>query len=215
MKSGFKDWKRAPDYKRATNPYHKIKAENFNINTPDKANAFYIETLALKLQDTEDDFVPLYLANYLLGQSETSRLWNRVRVEEGLSYDVRSRLNVSSYEPSASWTIYAIHAPENSAKLKTVIQEELQKVLNTGFSQAEVDEGIHALLRYRQLARSNDAVLTKTWQSYLDLERSFVWSQQVDEALQKIDAKQLNTIVKKHLQIESFSSALAADQSKQ
>ena len=37
------------------------------------------------MQDTEEDFVALYLANYLLGQSETSRLWNRVRVEEGLS----------------------------------------------------------------------------------------------------------------------------------
>ena len=167
------------------------------------------------MQDTEEDFVALYLANYLLGQSETSRLWNRVRVEEGLSYDVRSRLSVSSYEPSASWTIYAIHAPENSDKLKTVINEELNKVLKDGFSQAEIDEGINALLRYRQLARSNDAVLTSTWQSYLDLDRTFAWSEKVDEALQQLNAKQVNRVVKKYLTIDGFSSALGADQSKQ
>lgn len=215
LKNSFKDWKRAPAYKRAADPFRPIKPESFTLNTPDKANAFYIETLPLKMQDTEEDFVALYLANYLLGQSETSRLWNRVRVEEGLSYDVRSRLSVSSYEPSASWTIYAIHAPENSDKLKTVINEELNKVLKDGFSQAEIDEGIHALLRYRQLARSNDAVLTSTWQSYLDLDRTFAWSEKVDEALQQLNAKQVNRVVKKYLTIDGFSSALGADQSKQ
>lgn len=215
LQTGFNDWKKAPAYKRPKNPFQNIVAEQFTIDTPDKANAFYVEALNLKLQDTEPDFIPLYLANYLLGQSETSRLWNRVRVDEGLSYDVRSRLSVSSYEPSGTWTIYAIHAPENSAKLKTVIAEELQKAREQGFSEKEVQEGIHALLRYRQLARSNDAVLTNTWQSYLDLERDFMWSEQVDEALQKLDAKQVNAAVKKHLQIENFSSALGADLSKQ
>src|SRR5690606_6534971 len=176
LKKGLKGWKRAPDYKRAADPYHAVKAEHFTINTPDKANAFYIETLPLKLQDSEPDFVPLYLANYLLGQSETSRLWNRVRVTEGLSYDVRSRLNVSSYEPSANWTIYAIHAPENSQKLQAVIAEELNAVLTEGFSDEEVQEGINALLRYRTLARSNDSVLTTTWLKYIDLDRDFLWS---------------------------------------
>src|SRR3546814_7813800 len=60
------------------------------INTPDKANAFYLAKLPLKLQDTDPDYTALYLANYLLGSSETSRLWSRVRVQDGLSYDVRS-----------------------------------------------------------------------------------------------------------------------------
>ena len=82
-------------------------------------------------------------------------------------------------------------------------------------SQAEIDEGIHALLRYRQLARSNDAVLTSTWQSYLDLDRTFTWSEKVDEALQQLNAKQVNRVVKKYLTIDGFSSALGADQSKQ
>lgn len=215
LQKGFKNWRRAPAYQRATDPYTEVIAEHFSINTPDKANAFFIESLPLALQDTDEDFVALYLANYMLGQSETSRLWNRVRVGEGLSYDVRSRLNVSSYEPSASWTIYAIHAPENSAKLNEVIREELDKVLSEGFTQEEVDEAIHALLRYRQLARSNDSVLTSTWQSYMDLERDFSWSQQMDEKLQQLDAKQVNTVLRQYLKPDAFSSALGADQSKQ
>lgn len=212
---GFTGWRKAPAFERAADPYQAIESAHLTIDTPDKANAFYIENLPVNLQDTSDDFVPLYLANYLLGQSETSRLWNRVRVTEGLSYDVRSRLNVSSYEPSANWTIYAIHAPENSQKLQAVIAEELNAVLTEGFSDEEVQEGINALLRYRTLARSNDSVLTTTWLKYIDLDRDFLWSSQVDEALSQLTAKQVNAVVKKYLKPDQFSSALAADKSKQ
>lgn len=215
LKEGFNDWRKAPVFERAADPYQPIEAADFVLDTPDKANAFFIETLPLNLQDSDPDFVPLYLANYLLGQSETSRLWNRVRVNEGLSYDVRSRLNVSSYEPSATWTIYAIHAPETSAKLQEVISEELNKAVTEGFTDQEVQEGVHALLRYRTLARSNDGVLTGTWLKYLDLDRDFLWSEQVDEALEQLDAEQVNNVVKKYLDVKAFSSSLAADQAKQ
>lgn len=215
LKQGLKNWQRAPEYERAADPYTEITPEHFQINTPDKANAFFIASLPLAISDSDEDFSALYLANYMLGQSETSRLWNRVRVEEGLSYDVRSRLNVSSYEPSASWTIYAIHAPENSDKLNAVIREELDLALSQGFSQEEVDTAIDALLRYRQLARSNDSVLTNTWQSYLDLNRDFSWSQQMDEKLQSLNASKVNAVLQQYLKPDAFSSALGADQSKQ
>ncbi len=215
LKDGLNNWRKAPAFERAADPHQSIEAAHFVLDTPDKANAFFIETLSLELQDSDPDFVPLYLANYLLGQSETSRLWNRVRVSEGLSYDVRSRLNVSSYEPSANWTIYAIHAPETSEKLQEVILEELNKAVTEGFTEQEVQEGIHALLRYRTLARSNDGVLTGTWLKYLDLDRDFLWLAQVDEALEQLDAEQVNTVLKKYLDVDAFSSALAADRAKQ
>ena len=89
-----------------------------DIETPDKANAFYLSRMPLKLQDSDADYAALYLANYLFGASETSRLWNRVRETEGLSYNVRSSLSVSAFEPNASWSIYAIYAPQNRERLE-------------------------------------------------------------------------------------------------
>src|SRR5690606_7282604 len=127
--------------------------KTFNIDTPDKANAFYLSQAVLKAQDTDPDYPALYMANYLLGGSETSRLWERVRVKDGLSYDVGSNLDISSYEPSGEWSIYGINAPENTEKLLTAVKEELQRALQDGFSDDEVREGIQALLSYRRLAR--------------------------------------------------------------
>lgn len=214
LANGLKDWSKAPAYKRPDNPYQEIKPEHFTISTPDKANAFYITQQAVPLQDTDPDYAALVVADYLFGGSETSRLWNRVRVKEGLSYTVRSELDASSYEPSGDWTIYAIHAPENSGRLKTAIEQERRKALDEGFTDAEVKEAVTALLNYRKLNRSRDSILARTWLSYLQLDRDFSWSARFDNALEQLDAEKVNRALKASMRPDRFSSALAADDTK-
>ncbi|SHI16412.1 M16 family metallopeptidase [Pollutimonas bauzanensis] len=215
LAEGLKDWRKAPAYERVADPYRPVPPKAFAINTPDKANAFYLGKLPLKLQDTDASYPALYLANYLLGGSETSRLWTRVRVKEGLSYDVRSRLDASSYEPSGGWTIYAIHAPQNSQRLENAVAEELQRALKEGFTEEEVREGVAALLNYRKLARTRDGVLASTWINYLQLDRSFEWSESIDKALAGLTADKVNTALRASLSPADFSTAIAADESKQ
>ncbi len=215
LTKGLKGWQKAPAYTRVSDPYQAVPPERFDINTPDKANAFYLAKMPLKLQDTDPDFPALYLANYLLGSSETSRLWNRIRVQDGLSYDVRSRVSASSFEPSGSWVIYAIHAPQNSGRLVKAVNEELQQVLTQGFSQQEVEQGIKALLNYRKLARASDGTLAAVWTNYLELGRSFAWSADMDKALESLTATRVNDALRRWLIPDQLSVALAADQSKQ
>jgi zinc protease len=214
LTTGLKDWTQAPAYTRPTNPFRKVKPEQFTIATPDKANAFYIAEQAVSLQDTDPDYVALTVANYLFGGSETSRLWNRVRVQDGLSYTVRSELDASSYEPSGDWTIYAIHAPENSAKLTAAIEEEQKKLLRDGYTDAEVKEAVTAMLNYRKLSRSRDSILARTWMAYLQLNRDFTWSANVDKTLGELTAEKVNSALKSSMLPEQFSSALAADPGK-
>lgn len=211
LQQGLSDWQSAPAYTRIPNPYHSITPEAFSISTPGKANAFYIASMPLEYQDTSSDFPALYLANYLLGSSETSRLWNRIRTQDGLSYNVRSSLDLSAFEPSGSWTIYAIFAPESAEKLETALQEELQKVINTGFTEEEVKQGAQALINYRKLARTRDSVLAGTWLHYLNAERDFMWSEEIDQALLKLTAEQVNTAFNKAFDPAKLSSAIAGD----
>lgn len=192
LKTGLAGWKKAPAYTRVPNPYRDIAAKQFEIATPDKANAFYISRMPLKLQDTDPDYAALYLANYLFGASETSRLWNRVRETEGLSYNVRSSLSVSSFEPTASWTMYAIYAPQNRERLEKAIGEELARVLKDGFTDKEIADGKHALLNYRNLARAQDDILASTWLDYLQRGRTFAWSAEMDQKISALTPEAVN-----------------------
>ena len=208
-------WKQAPAYTRIPDPYRPVAPEKFQIDTPDKANAVLLSALPLNMQDTDPRYPALILANYLLGGSETSRFWNRVRVEEGLSYSVYSNVSVSSHEPGGAWTIYAIHAPENSRRLERVISEELKRVLEHGFSDEEVNEGKRALLNYRRLGRTNDGALASVWLRYLDLDRSFAWAAEQDEKIQALTTQQVNAVLRELLKPGLFSTAIAADHAKQ
>lgn len=215
LSEGLKGWQKAPAYTRVPDPYHDVPPQEFLINTPDKANAFYLAALPLKLQDTDEDYAALYLANYLLGSSETSRLWTRVRVQDGLSYDVRSMLSASSFEPSGNWTFYAIHAPESTKRLREAMTAELDRAIKNGFTEEEVREGVSALLNFRKLARTRDGALATTWITYMQLDRSFEWSAHIDQALSKLSAESVNQAMRKRLDPARLSIAIAADQSKQ
>lgn len=211
LTNGVQGWKPAPAYTRVPDPWHPVEPEQFHIRTPGKANAFYISAMPVEIRDTDPRFPALYLANYLLGSSETSRLWTRVRTREGLSYNVRSHFDASSYEPSGSWTIYAIFAPENRDRLEAVIQEELKRVLDEGFTQEEVEQGVYALLNYRRLARTRDSVVAGTWMHYLHVDRSFAWSQEIDDALQALSAYDVNRVLREVFDPRKLSTAIAAD----
>lgn len=215
LTKSLEGWKQAPDYTRIPDPYRPVPPEQFHIDTPGKANAVLLSALPLDMQDEDPRYPALVLANYLLGGSETSRLWTRVRVEEGLSYSVYSSASVSSYEPSGTWSIYAIHAPENSQKLERVVSEELKRVLEHGFTTEEVQEGIRSLLNYRKLGRTNDGALASAWLRYLDLGRTFAWSAEQDEKIAALTADEVNRVLRETLKPGLFSTAVAADHAKQ
>jgi len=211
LSKGLAGWRKAPAYTRIDDPFHPVPPESFTIDTPDKANAFYLAFQPLKIQDTDPRFPALYLANYMLGASETSRLWTRVRVQEGLSYNVRSQFDASSYEPSGNWQFYAIFAPQNKDRLKAAITDEIQNVLKEGFTEQEVKEGVDSLLKLRRLARTRDGVLASAWINYLQLDRSFAWSEQIDQALSKLTAEDVNEAMRSVLKPDDFSAAIAGD----
>ena len=51
------------------------------------------------------DYFPLLVANYILGGGSTSRLYTRVREDNGLAYDVTSTLAPSRYGPAVTVTV--------------------------------------------------------------------------------------------------------------
>ena len=204
-------WKKAAPYVRIPTPYHDVAVEHMEALTPDKANAFYLAKMPLALQDTNEDYPALSLVNFMLGTSETSRLWLRVREKEGLSYNVRSSLTASSFEPAGSWSVYAIFAPQNRNKVEAAIQEELVKLVKDGFSDDEVKDGVKALLNYRKLARAQDGTLASTWLDYLETGRSFKRSAELDQKVAALTTEQVNAAVRKYLKPEAFSSVAAGD----
>ena len=70
-------------------------------------------------------------------------------------------------------------------------------------------EGINALLNYRKLARTHDGVLASAWINYMQLDRSFDWSEKIDKELAALTADKVNAALRATLERPTrFSTAL-------
>src|SRR6266550_4431056 len=207
----FGDWKSPSAFTRVPEPLSAKRANAMPIETPDKANAFLTGSTSFALNDRDPDYPAFLLANYLLGGSTNSRLWNRVRQKEGLSYGIGSSFRASSFEPNGSLSVSAIFAPQNLQPLRTAVQEELKRASTEGFSAAEVEDGKRAMLQERKLARTQDAGLADalTQQAYLG--RTFAYSGEVDAAIAKLTPEAVNAALRKYMQPDAFAFVFAGD----
>jgi zinc protease len=207
----FGGWTSPSRYARVPDPLVTKRAAAMPIETPDKANAFLIGQTAFALSDTDPDYPALTLANYILGGSTNSRLWNRIRQKEGLSYGISSSMHASSWEPNTAISISAIFAPENLERLRRGVQDEVERAQREGFSADEVAEAKRALLQQRRLARTQDATLAAALDEQSFVGRTFAYSAKLDAALERLEAPAVNAALRKYLKPDAFASVFAGD----
>lgn len=211
----FGNWQSKNDYQRIANEYIEVEAINEFIDTPDKAGAAFGVMLAMPMSDDHEDYPALLMANQMFGGGFiSSRLANRLRQQEGLSYGAGSNFNANSYDPLATFVAYAISAPENVPKVEIGFQEELQKALTEGFTEKELTDAKQAVLQNNVLDRAKDARLASTLQSNVDLDRDMQWQKKLEQAIEALTVEQVNAAFKKHVNPEKLSIVKAGDKSK-
>jgi zinc protease len=181
-------WKSEVAYQRVERPAKPVPGGRETIVTPDKANAVYVAGQTMPLRDTDPAYPALVVGNYLFGQAPlASRLSNRVRGKEGLSYGVGSMVAASPIDKSGRLMLYAITNPKNMPKVESAIGEELTKFLEKGASASETEEAKKAYLQSQKERRANDRVLASLLVETLYAGRTFAYYAEQEK---KIDAVQ-------------------------
>jgi zinc protease len=209
----FASWKSPKPFTRVPEVFKEVKAQVKSIETPDKANAFFLAYQPIKISDSDPDYASLEMANYMLGGGSglSSRLMNRIRQKEGLSYGVGSQFAASPLDQSGAFVGYAIYAPENIAKLEAAFKEEIEKVLKEGFTQKEIDEAKKSWIQSRQVSRSQDNSLSSVLNSNLYLNRSMKWSEDLETKVKGLTADQILQASRKSIDLLKMSFVKAGD----
>jgi zinc protease len=189
-----------------------VKPLEQQLLTPDKANAFFYSLYPIAMQDTDADYAAFTLSNWLLGGGFLkSRLADRIRKTDGLSYGVGSGFVASSREPVARWVGYAIYNPANVGKLETAFREVLSSTSTGGFGKEEVEEGRKAWLQNREISRTQDGALAARLSNYLDLGRTMAFDAELDERVRTVSVEQLSAAFRKYLDPSQVSVVKAGD----
>ncbi|MDB5907856.1 MAG: pseudouridine synthase [Massilia sp.] len=190
-------------------PIHEV------LDTPDKENGFYTARMNLDLNIEDPDYPALTLANYIFGEGGLkSRLMDRIRQKDGLSYGGSSQLMAGDLDRAGMFGIGAIAAPQNLRKLDVAVREELARALKGGFTAAELAGAKSGLMQQRLQNRAEDSVVAAGWAAYLYRGKTYEWSKQFEQKLAAVTLPQLNAAFRKAIDPAKLSVVLAGDQKK-
>ena len=215
MENTLAGWTSDQPYERISTPVTAQEGERINIDTPDKANSVYLAALQAPLGDSSPDYEALEIANYILGGgSLSSRLADRIRKSDGLSYGVGSVMRASSLDERSTLMIYAISNPENTEKVVERVEEEVKRLLKDGVTEEELEKARESFIKTRQGKRANDASLAQTLQKNLEAGRSIEFQAASDLRFQNLTKAAVDQAFRKHMELGNLTIVTAGDFSK-
>jgi len=208
----FGSWKSAKPYARIANKAAQVQPINESIETPDKANAFFVANYNFEFRDDNADYPAMVMGNFMLGGGFlNSRLATRIRQKDGLSYGVGSQFSAGALDPVGSFFAYAIYAPENVDKLQAAFDDEINKVITTGFTADELSAAKSGWSQQRTVQRAQDGGLAGTLNNYLFIKRTLAWDEAYEKKVMDLTVDQINAAVKKYLQPSLINVVKAGD----
>jgi len=207
----FKNWKSPKPYQRIEMPYFEVKPEKLVINTPDKQNAMFALAENIPMRDDDPDYPALMMANYILGGNSSSRLLNRIRQKEGLSYTVGSNFQASSQDKAGAFTAFGICNPQNAEKAMTAALEEIDKLLKDGVTQKELDDARKGYFEQVKVGLAQDRAIAEMLGRQAHLGRTMKFTEEQLDKVHKLTVDDVNNAARKYLKPDKFLTVRAGD----
>jgi zinc protease len=213
LKETLGDWTAPKPYQRIAMPIPaEVTGAEHTINTPDKANATYMAGLIFPMRDDDPDYAAMVIGNYILGSgSLSSRLGDRIRQKEGLSYGVSSSLSVSPFDKRAILMITAITNPQNIRRVDKAAKEELNRLLQDGVKQDELDKARQGYLEAQKVARSSDIALAARLSNLRHEGRTMAYEAELEKKIQALTPEQVVAALRTHLDPKKLVVVSAGD----
>jgi zinc protease len=214
IQEGFAAWRNDTPWERIISDYRDVPAQNVSIETPDKENAVLMAHMNLDLNQNDPDYAAFFLADYMLGGGAQfeSRLMARIRVKEGLSYGVGSGGGGPIFGRAGDWTVQAIAAPQNVAKVETAMREEIDKALKDGFTDEEIAKAKSGWQQKFAQFRVQDQQLAGRLLSHLDSGRNFLtWDKAFEARTLALTPEAVRTALRKYIDPAKLTIVKAGD----
>jgi zinc protease len=213
IKEALKDWETSTKFQPVERQSKKsLEGSKGDILTPDKANAVFLTGLSFSMNEDSDDDIPLKIGNFILGGGTlSSRLGDRIRQKEGLSYGVTSSISIPARGDDARFTINAITNPQNIDAVEQAAMEELNRFIELGPTEDELADAKKAYLESRKIGRASDGAIAGQLASNLDLGRSMAYVAKEEKQIENLTVADVQKAFKKYIDPKKLVIIRAGD----
>ena len=212
----FVDWTTKTPYAPINTRYESRPGKSLSIETPDKPNAVLVARMNIPLRVTDPEYPALVVANRIFGGGALkSRLGDRIRQQEGLSYSVGSGVSAddsqSGQDNAGSFSIQAIAAPENMERVVALVREELARFIARGVTEQELSDAISGTLTARDSSRSSDSTVADMLGDQLHFGRTMAFTSALDARIAELSVDDVNAAIAKVLGQGELTIVTAGD----
>jgi zinc protease len=213
LQNSFGTFNSPVSYAEVTPKYFDVAGSTENILTPDKKNATCRAGINLQVKETDADYPALLIANELLGGGAflSSRIPQRLREHEGMSYGAGSYLSINYKYAASSWGLYAIFNPMFKNRLDSAMHDEINKALKDGFTEDEMKKSIESWLQQNKTYLGMDRYLTQVMNSYLQDDRDLNTYTDLENKVKVLTVGQINDALRKYMKPDKLVFIYAGD----
>ena len=189
--------------------YKKVSTLSGSLMLPRQANQTYLVYGFPWPGISHDDFLAAILLSSLLGQGNSSALFQRLREEEGLSYDIDAGLE--AYTDTSAFAVSASFERENLNRVLELLFSELERVVLEGIDMRALSR--HRNMLIAQLELEWDSVvgrMNRLLETEMMLGR-YVPHSEIRERLEKLTGESLRSFAERHLRRENALLVLGGD----
>lgn len=152
------------------------------------------------------DYYPLVVASYLLGGGSSSRLYQRVREERGLAYDVGSYLAVGQY--GATMMVSLQTRTDGVAEALALTRQEMARMGREPVAEAELGRARAYLLGSFLLRMDTTAKMVRLLQSVEELGLGLDYPLRYRRAIEGVTAADVQRVGGRYLDPAGFSAVI-------
>ncbi len=200
LQNTFGKWNSKESYKEIEPLYFETKEITETINTPDKTNAMMLAGMNLNISRKNPDYPAVAMANELLGGGAflSSRIPQRLRENEGMSYGAGSFLNVQYKYNTGNWGMYAMFNPIYKGRLDSALRQEVDKAIKGGFTQDELTKSINSFLEQDKTSLGNNDNLASMLRAFMVNDRDLNQYVEFENKLKALSLEAVNAALRKY-----------------
>jgi len=212
LDKNFGAWKSPVRHQRIVRSYiEKVPGLVDNVKTPDKPMAFVGAAHAIPLRDDDPEYAAARILNFVLGGSARSRLLDRLRQKEGLSYGAFSQIMAEPLDRVGAVFTGAICAKENADKALAALLEEIEKLRKDGVPAAELAEAKKGYFAEWDNQLASDDVVAMQLVRLAYYGRTFEYFKTLNDRIAKLTPADLGAAAQKLLEPSRLIRVRAGD----
>ena len=208
-------WTSKKKYERLKDKVFNVGGSNKSIDIKDKEMTLVVAAHDMVMKDDNPDYAAWLMVGQILGGDAGSRLWMRLREKEGLSYGAFGWTQADAFDESGGIFAGAIVAPQNLAKAKAGMIEEINKLVSGKIDAGELQRARDSWIKSQDTSLSNDNYVTGMLRNQSYRGRTTEYTKQLRAKVQALTPADVERVAKKYVQPSRLTVIDAGDVAKQ